>query len=178
MALAAGSEQPIEENGRHASTKVAYSYGTHACHLAVDPGTGRVKIIDYVAVEDLGRIINPLIVHGQAIGALVQGLGGTFLDEFVYGPDGQLLTGSFADYLLPTASDFPNLRCISLELAPSPINPLGVKAAGEGGIVPVAAVIGNAITAALSSFGVEVRSLPLGPSKVWSLLNPEPISAV
>jgi len=175
--LAAGSQTPIEEMGRHSSTKVAYSYGTHACHLAVDAKTGRVKILDYVAVEDLGRVLNPLIVHGQAMGALVQGLGGTFLDEMVYDAEGQLLCGSFADYLLPTASDFDNLRCITLELAPSPVNPLGVKAAGEGGIVPVAAVIGNAITAALSSFGVQVRDLPLSPSKVWSLLQQDAASA-
>ena len=92
----------------YASNKRTYSYGAHAAHVAVDPKTGRVELLDYVAVEDVGRIINPLTLHGQCVGAIVQGLGGAFLEHFVYDRDGQLLTGSFADYLLPTASDFPN----------------------------------------------------------------------
>src|SRR6201999_3672644 len=82
-----------------------FSYGTHAAHVAVDARTGAVEVIDYVAMEDIGRVLNPLIAHGQALGAVVQGLGGTFLEHMQYDSDGQLLTGSFADYLLPTASD-------------------------------------------------------------------------
>lgn len=148
-----------------------YSYGTHAAHVAVDPDTGHVEVLDYVAVEDVGRAINPMIVSGQAIGALVQGLGGVFLDHLIYDDQCQLLTASFADYLMPTATDFPRLRGIALELRLSPTNPLGAKSAGEGGMVPVAAAVGNAIGAALKSLGVQPRTLPLSPSRVWTLIH-------
>src|SRR6478752_1588769 len=155
----------------YASNKRTYSYGAHAAHVAVDPKTGRVELLDYVAVEDVGRIINPLTLHGQAVGAIVQGLGGAFLEHFVYDRDGQLLTGSFADYLLPTASDFPNVRAVALEEKPSPTNPLGAKGAGEGGIIPVGGVVANAVAAALGSLGVEPHDLPLSPPRVWELIR-------
>ena len=155
----------------YASNKRTYSYGAHAAHVAVDPKTGRVELLDYVAVEDVGRIINPLTLHGQCVGAIVQGLGGAFLEHFVYDRDGQLLTGSFADYLLPTASDFPSIRAVALEEKPSPTNPLGAKGAGEGGIIPVGGVVANAVAAALSSLGVEPHDLPLSPPRVWELIR-------
>ena len=115
------------------------------------PAPGASKLIDYVAVEDVGRIVNPLTLHGQCVGAVVQGLGGAFLEHFIYDDDGQLLTGSFADYLMPTASDFPQIRAVALEDKPSPLNPLGAKGAGEGGIIPVGGVVANAVAAALGS---------------------------
>jgi len=155
----------------YASNKRTYSYGAHAAHVAVDPKTGHVELLDYVAVEDAGRIINPLTLHGQVVGAIVQGLGGAFLEHFVYDEDGQLLTGSLADYLLPTASDFPHIRAIALEERPSPNNPLGAKGAGEGGIIPVGGVIANAVAAALGPLGVEPRELPLSPPRVWELIH-------
>ena len=155
----------------YASNKRTYSYGAHAAHVAVDPKTGHVELLDYVAVEDAGRIINPLTLHGQVVGAIVQGLGGAFLEHFVYDHEGQLLTGSFADYLMPTASDFPHIRAIALEERPSPNNPLGAKGAGEGGIIPVGGVIANAVAAALGSLGVEPRELPLSPPRVWELIQ-------
>ena len=154
-----------------ASSKRTYSYGAHAAHVAVDAKTGHVELIDYVAVEDVGRIINPLTLHGQAVGAVVQGLGGTFLEHFIYDEEGQLLTGSFADYLMPSASDFPSIRAVALEERPSPNNPLGAKGAGEGGIIPVAGVIANAVAAALRTLGIEPRELPLSPERVWELIN-------
>ena len=128
-------------------------------------------MVDYVAVEDVGRIINPLTLHGQAIGAIVQGLGGTLLEHMVYDDAGQLLTASYADYLLPSASDFPVVRGVSLEMFPSPINPLGAKGAGEGGIIPVGGVIANAVANALAPMGVEPRELPLSPPRVWQLIS-------
>ena len=155
----------------YSGNKRTYSYGAHAAHVAVDPKTGHVELLDYVAVEDVGRIINPLTLHGQAVGAIVQGLGGAFLEHFVYDRDGQLLTGSLADYLIPTASDFPNIRAVALEDKPSPTNPLGAKGAGEGGIIPVGGVIANAVAAALASLGVEPRELPLSPQRVWELID-------
>jgi len=164
----------ISADGTFASNKRTYSYGAHAADVAVDPKTGRVELLDYVAVEDVGRIINPLTLHGQAVGAIVQGLGGAFLEHFVYDQDGQLLTGSFADYLLPTASDFPRIRAVALEERPSPTNPLGAKGAGEGGIIPVGGVIANAVAAALGPPRVEPRDLPPSPPRVWELIRAAP----
>jgi carbon-monoxide dehydrogenase large subunit len=161
----------LSEEAAYASNKRTYSYGAHAAHVAVDAKIGHVELLDYVAVEDVGRIINPMTLHGQCVGAIVQGLGGAFLEHFVYDAEGQLLTGSFADYLLPTASDFPRIRAVALEEKPSPTNPLGAKGAGEGGIIPVGAVVANAVAAALASFGVQPRELPLSPSRVWELIN-------
>src|SRR6202043_2074617 len=151
-----------------------YSYGAHAAYVTVDPKTGQVALIDYVAVEDVGRIVNPLTLHGQAIGAVVQGLGGALLEHLVYDEHGQLLTGSLADYLMPTASDFPVVRAVALEEKPAPHNPLGAKGAGEGGIIPVGGVIANAVAAALCSLGVEPNELPLSPPKVWRMINKVP----
>ena len=161
----------VSADGSFASGKRTYSYGAHAAHVAVDPKTGHVQLIDYVAVEDVGRIINPLTLHGQAVGAIVQGLGGALMEHLVYDENGQLLTGTLAEYLMPTASDFPVVRAIALEQKPAPHNPLGAKGAGEGGIIPVGGVIANAVAAALSSFGVQPRALPLSPPVVWQLIQ-------
>jgi carbon-monoxide dehydrogenase large subunit len=158
-------------DGTYASPHRTYSYGAHAAHVAVDPATGHVEVLDYVAVEDVGRIINPAMLHGQAIGAIVQGLGGTFLEQLVYDEHGQLLTGSLADYLMPSASDFSVVRAIALEEKPAPHNPLGAKGAGEGGIIPVGGVIANAVAAALRPLGVEPHELPLSPPKVWEMIE-------
>jgi carbon-monoxide dehydrogenase large subunit len=155
--------------GTYANARRTYAYGAHAAYVAVDPGTGHVELLDYVAVGDVGRIVNPMTLKGQIVGAIVQGLGGTFLEHLVYDEAGQLLTGSLADYLLPIATDYPNIRVFDLENYPSPDNPLGAKGAGEGGIVPVGAVIASAVASAL---GVQPTSLPLSPAKVWELLNP------
>ena len=161
----------LAADGSFSNHHHTYAYGTHAAHVAVDPRTGMVEVIDYVAVEDVGRIINPMTVMGQQIGAIVQGLGGVFLEHLVYDGEGQLLSGTLADYLLPTAGDFPSIRAITLEDKPSPINPLGAKGAGEGGIVPVGGVIANAIAAALVSLGVEPCDLPLSPPRLWQQIN-------
>jgi aerobic carbon-monoxide dehydrogenase large subunit len=124
-----------------------------------------------MSVEDVGRMINPLTLHGQAIGSMVQGLGGAFLEHLVYDDEGQLLTGSFADYLMPTASDFPKLNSITLELKPCPNNPLGAKGAGEGGLIPVGGLMANAIADALSHLNVQPMELPLSPPKIWQLVE-------
>jgi len=152
--------------------RLTYAYGAAAAHVAVDPETGRVELVDYLVVEDVGRIVNPLTLHGQVIGATVQGLGGAFMEDLVYDATGQLLAGSLADYSIPIATDFPRIRAISLQHRPSPTNPLGVKGAGEGGIIPVGGLMANAIAGALSSLGAEPNELPLSPSRVWRLANP------
>ncbi|HMI96083.1 MAG TPA: xanthine dehydrogenase family protein molybdopterin-binding subunit [Micropepsaceae bacterium] len=152
-------------------SKATYTYGTAAAHVAVDPATGHVEVLDYVVVDDVGRVINPLTLHGQVVGAAVQGLGSVFSEEIVYDKNGQLLVGSLADYLIPVATDYPHVHGISLELYPSPNNPLGAKGAGEGGIIPVGGVLANAVAAALSSLGVRLRELPLTPPRLWELIR-------
>jgi carbon-monoxide dehydrogenase large subunit len=163
--------EPLSVEGAFSNHKHTWAYGAHAAHVAVDPKTGAVALIDYVAVENCGRMINPLTLKGQLVGAVVQGLGGAFMEHLAYDENGQLLTGSLADYLIPTASDFPKIRGFVMESHPSPINPLGAKGAGEGGIISVGGVIANAVADALSSLGVEPRDLPLSPSRVWQLVQ-------
>ena len=151
---------------RFAPAKLTYTYGTHVAHVAVDPDTGAVEVLRLVAVEDIGRAINPLLVHGQAHGAAVQGLGGAFLEALVYDESGQLLTGTFMDYAMPPATAFPHIDAITLEETPSTLNPLGAKGAGEGGIVAVGAAAANAVAAALAPLGVVVRELPLSAPNI------------
>jgi carbon-monoxide dehydrogenase large subunit len=165
------ASEPLSVEGAFSNHKHTWAYGAHAAHVAVDPKTGAVALIDYVAVENCGRMINPLTLKGQLVGAVVQGLGGAFMEHLAYDENGQLLTGSLADYLIPTASDFPKIRGYVMESHPSPINPLGAKGAGEGGIISVGGVIANAVADALSSLGVEPRDLPLSPSRVWQLVQ-------
>jgi carbon-monoxide dehydrogenase large subunit len=168
VSLAALSADGIAAEGTYSSRNRTYSYGAHAAHVAVDPGTGHVALLDYMAVEDVGRIINPLTLHGQTLGAIVQGLGGALLEHLAYDADGHFLAGSLADYLLPTASDFPSIHVHALEEHPAPHNPLGAKGAGEGGIIPVGGVIANAVANAL---GAAPNDLPLTPPRVWELMQ-------
>jgi carbon-monoxide dehydrogenase large subunit len=170
FAAARGETIDVTGTFEHTGTK-PFSYGTHAAHVAVDPRTGQVRLIDFIAIEDIGKVLNPLIVHGQAVGAIVQGLGGTFMEHLRYDEHGQLLTASFADYLLPTAADFPSIRGEFVELAMATGNPLGVKGAGEGGIVAVAAAVTNAVSAALASLNVQVFDLTISPPRVWQLIR-------
>ncbi|HEY2533143.1 MAG TPA: xanthine dehydrogenase family protein molybdopterin-binding subunit [Xanthobacteraceae bacterium] len=157
--------------GTYSSNRRTYTYGTAAAHVAVDPKTGSVKVLDYVVVDDVGRAINPLTLHGQVVGAAVQGFGGVFSENLVYDANGQLLIGSLADYQIPLTTDYPHIRAITLEQFPAPHNPLGAKGAGEGGIIPVGAAISNAIASALSSFNVQPTDLPLTPPRLWELIE-------
>ena len=143
-----------------------YSYGSHAAHVAVDPETGKMEVLRYVVVEDVGRCINPLTMHGQSVGGAAQGIGGAMLEELVYDAGGQLLSGSLMDYLLPTSQDIPDIETVITEDAPSPLNPLGVKGAGAGAILATGAALGNAVANALSPFGVQVNTMPLSPDNI------------
>jgi carbon-monoxide dehydrogenase large subunit len=171
FALAELAEDRLAIEDSYIFTKPTYAFGAAAAHVAVDPDTGSIEVLDYLLVEDVGRIVNPLTLHGQAIGALVQGLGGTVLEHSVYDQHGQLLAGSIADYAMPIAGNFPNLRVVSLELKPSPTNPLGIKGAGEGGVIVVGGVIANAVASALRSFRVAPNDLPLSPLNVWRMIE-------
>lgn len=161
----------LSAEGSFSNAKQTYTYGAAAAHVAVDIRTGAVDVLDYLVVDDVGRIVNPLTLHGQVVGAAVQGLGGVFSEHLPYDANGQLLVGSLADYRIPLSTDFPNIRAISLEAFPSPNNPLGAKGAGEGGVIPVAGVVCNAIASALSSMQVQPRQLPLTPPRLWQLIQ-------
>ncbi len=161
-------EAGLEATYYFQSTQECYPCGAHAVHLAVDPETGKIDILKYVIAEDVGHVINPLLLTGQVVGAAAQGVGATILEELVYDDDGQLLAGTLMDYLLPTSRDIPAFEVAILDLAPSPINPLGVKGAGEIGIVATGAALSNAVANAL---GVQVRGLPLSPTKIKELMG-------
>ena len=165
----APSLSPVEETfHNHTHT---YANGAAAAHVTVDPETGHVALVDLVMVEDVGRIVNPLTLQGQAIGAMVQGLGGAFLEHSIYDEDAQLVTVTLAEYLAPLSPNFPRLRAIMLEEHKSPHIPLGTKGGGEGGILPMGGLMANAVASALSSFDVEPKQLPLTPRDVWNLIQ-------
>jgi carbon-monoxide dehydrogenase large subunit len=161
----------LKADGSFANSKATYTYGASMAHVAVDPATGQTQLLQYQAVDDVGRAINPLTLHGQVIGAAVQGLGGVFSEDLPYDENGQLLVGSFVEYVMPVATDYPNIHARTMELYPSPNNPLGAKGAGEGGIIPVAGAVSNAVAAALAPLGVTIRDLPLTSSRVWEMIQ-------
>ena len=161
-------EMGLESTYYFHSSQECYPCGAHAVHVLVDPETGQIEILKYAIVEDVGHVINPLLLTGQVVGAAAQGVGATILEELVYDDDGQPLAGSFIDYLLPTSLDVPTFDVAILDLAPSPLNPLGVKGAGEIGIVATGAALSNAVSNAL---GVQVRDLPLSPNKIRELIR-------
>ena len=171
LSLAELAADGVAAVGSFASSKSTYAYGSAAAHVAVDVRTGHVELIDYLVVDDVGRAINPLTLHGQVIGATVQGLGGVFGEQLCYDAQGQLLVGTLADYLVPLATDFPSVRAVTTQNHPSPNNPLGAKGAGEGGIIPPGGVIANAVVSALRSFGVQINTLPLSPPLIWELVQ-------
>ena len=171
IALADVQADNLVVDGVFHNSKPTFTYGTGVAHVAVDPGTGHVEVIDYTVVDDVGRIINPETLHGQVLGAVIQGMGSVFSEHLVYDGDGQLLVGSLADYQIPHATDYPEVHCVSTELHPSPNNPLGAKGAGEGGVIPVGAAVVNAVANALASLGVEPNALPITAPRLWEMIE-------
>ena len=145
-----------------------FPFGTHICVVEVDPKNGGVAVKKYIAVDDCGKVINPLLVDGQIQGGIAQGLGQALFEEVVYDEDGQLLTGSLMDYALPKAEDLPRLELARTE-TPTPVNPLGVKGVGEAGTIGSTPAIVNAVIDALAPFGVVHIDMPLKPEKIWRL---------
>jgi carbon-monoxide dehydrogenase large subunit len=149
----------------------AFPFGCHACEVEVDPDTGLVQIMRYSAVDDVGRAVNPLILHGQTHGAIVQGVGQALWEQCSYDPDtGQLLSGSMMDYAMPRADMLPSFATVLGE-TPAPSNPLGVRAGGEGGTTPALGVVANAVVDALAPFGVTHIELPITSEKVWRAMD-------
>jgi carbon-monoxide dehydrogenase large subunit len=145
-----------------------FPFGTHICVVEVDPKAGAVEIERYIAVDDCGKVINPLLVDGQIQGGIAQGVGQALFEEVVYDENGQLLTGSLMDYALPKAGDLPRFDLARTE-TPTPVNPLGVKGVGEAGTIGSTPAIVNAVVDALAPFGVAHIDMPLKPEKIWRL---------
>jgi len=156
----------ISQESRFACDLLGFPYGIHIAAVEVDTRSGEVHIHRYAVAYDIGRCINPVLVDGQIAGGLAQGIGGALLEEFKYDAGGQPLASSFMDYLLPTSQEVPPVETLITEDAPSPLNPLGVKGAGEGGTAAVGAAIANAVSDAL---GREAKQLPLNPQRVVEL---------
>ena len=169
FAVPAGRQPGLSATEWFATDHMTYPYGAHLALVVIDRGTGRVSVERFVVVYDLGRAVNPALVEGQLVGGVAQGVGGAILEEFKYDEQGQPLATSFADYLIPTVSEMPAVETIVLEEAPSPLNPLGVKGAGEGGITAAGAAIAAAIDHALGRPGT-VDRLPVTPESLLSAL--------
>ena len=169
-AVKPGSEPGLESTNYFGPERGATASGVHALILEVDAETMLVQIHKYVVVHDCGHVINPLILDGQIHGGVAQGLGNAFFEELVFDENGQLLTGTFMDYLLPTSLDVPRID-VGHEVTPSPLNPLGVKGAGEAGAIPVAPLFAQALENALEVAGLEILEIPLKPSRLWSIVE-------
>jgi carbon-monoxide dehydrogenase large subunit len=168
-ALPGGMDPGLEASGYVRVLQSTYSSGAHAAVVEVDPEIGAVRILRYVAVDDCGTMINPMIVEGQVHGGIAHGIGNALLEEVVYDASGQMVTGTLMDYALPRASDVPSLE-VHHVITPSPLNPLGVKGAGEGGTLPAPAAIANAVADALRAR--EVKEMPLTRERVWRMRVP------
>ena len=169
------SDRPLPEGTRpgldaaefYSPVAGVFAFGAHAAIVEVDPGTCDINILRYVVMHDCGRIINPMIVEGQIHGGVAQGIGGAFYEHLAYDDDGQLLNASFMDFLIPYATEVPAVEIHHTE-TPSPSNPLGVKGVGEAGVIPVNAVIANAVSDAL---GVDIDRMPLSPHALFEIIH-------
>lgn len=168
--LAEGMSPGMEESYYYVPPTVTWANAVHVAVIEVDVQTGEIQLKDYVVAHDSGRLVNPMLVEGQVHGGVAQGIGGALYEEIVYDDLGQLLTGSFLNYLIPGSGEVPTIRTVHLE-SPSPLNPLGVKGLGEGGAIAPPAAIANALVDALAPFGVEVNEIPLKPVRVLELLG-------
>jgi carbon-monoxide dehydrogenase large subunit len=172
-----GVEAGLEETYYWEPSTVTWSYAAHVAIVEVDRETGGVKLEKYAIAHDCGVVVNPLLVEGQIAGGTAQGLGGILLEEIAYDPQGQLMSGSLADYLVPTASDVPDLT-LAHQHSPSPLNPLGVKGVGEGGAVAPPAAIANAVADALSPFAAEFNTTPIKPQHIVEAVRSRPAATI
>jgi carbon-monoxide dehydrogenase large subunit len=169
-AVKPGTEPGLEATNYFGPPRGATASGVHAMIVEVDPNTMLVAIKKYVVVHDCGVVINPLILEGQIQGGVAQGIGNAFYEQLHYDNDGQLLNPSFMDFLLPTALDIPHMT-LDHTVTPSPLNPLGIKGAGEAGAIPVGALFAQAIESALNIPNLELREIPLSPNRLWELVS-------
>ena len=170
FALPEGIDPGLEATHYFSPSQSAYCNGCHVAEVEVDIDTGQVTILKYVITHDAGNLINPLIVDGQVQGGLAHGIGNALFEELHFDDDAMPLTTNFGEYLIPAAGDVPNGECIHIE-SPSPLNPLGVKGAGEGGTIPAAAAILAAVENALNSFHVRLTDIPIRPDLIVSEIS-------
>jgi CO/xanthine dehydrogenase Mo-binding subunit len=162
----ADDEEPgLEGQDFYSPTQATFANGMHAAVVETDPVTAEIRILRYCVVHDCGTMVNPMIVEGQVHGGVAQGVGGALYERMVYDESGQLLNASFMDFLMPYASEVPEVETDHLE-TPSPLNPLGIKGAGEAGTIPVTAVIASALE---DAEGFPIRSMPISPAELWEL---------
>src|SRR5215203_2090072 len=165
-----GMEPYLDETAYHDTPNCTFPFGTHIAVVEVDEETGHVDLVRYVAVDDVGKKINPMIVDGQLHGGIAQGVGQALWEETVYDDDGQLLSGSLLDYALPRASWLPAFE-LDETVTPSPVNALGVKGVGEAGCIASTAAVANAVIDALSPLGIRHLDMPYTPQKVWAAIQ-------
>ena len=165
-----GMEPYLDETAYHDTPNCTWPFGTHIALVEIDEQTGVVELKRYVAVDDVGKKINPMIVDGQLHGGIAQGVGQALWEGAIYSDDGQLLTGSMLDYTIPRASYFPNLE-LDETVTPSPVNPLGVKGVGEAGAIASTAAVANAVIDALSPLGIRHLDMPYTPQTVWRAIQ-------
>ena len=170
FSLPAGMDPYLDETVYHDTPNCTWPFGTHIAIVEIDEETGKVDLVRYVAVDDVGKKINPMIVDGQLHGGIAQGVGQALWEGAVYGDDGQLLSGSMLDYAIPRASWFPNFE-LGETVTPSPVNPLGVKGVGEAGAIASTAAVSNAVIDALSPFGIRHLDMPYTAPKVWRAMH-------
>jgi carbon-monoxide dehydrogenase large subunit len=166
----AGVEPGLEAGEHFRTDALCYANGCHVAEVEVDAETGEVKILRYVALQDSGRLINPMLVDGQVHGGLAHGIGNALYEWMGYDEGGQPVTTTFADYLMPTATEVPMITTLYKQ-TPSPLNPLGVKGVGEAGTIPAAAALISAVEDALAPFGVRIGHYPLTPGKLVELIR-------
>ena len=169
--LPEGMEPNLEATYYYVPQTVTWAHAAHAAVVEVDAGTGEVKLLDYAVAHDSGPAINPLFVEGQVRGGVAQGIGGALYEEFVYDDLGQILTGTFLDYLMPTCGEVPVIKQVHLE-TPSPLNPLGLKGIGEGGAIAPPVAVANAVVDALRPVArIEISETPVTPERVLALIR-------
>jgi carbon-monoxide dehydrogenase large subunit len=168
--LPTGMEGGLEAHAIFSPANATWPFGSHAAMVEVDVDTGDVKLLRYLTMDDCGKVINPMIVDGQLHGGLTQGIGQALFEEAIYDSEGNLLTTSLLDYLLPTATDLPSFELHRTE-TPTDINPLGVKGIGEAGTIGSAQTVVNAVVDALYSLGVRHVDMPLRPRRVWAAIQ-------
>ncbi len=172
-ALPNGMEPGLIEACFYRNPITNYPNGTHVCELEIDPETGRVEMIAYNVVDDVGVVLNPMLLHGQIQGGVAQGVGQMLMEVVHFDESGQNLSGSFMDYAMPHAADFPPLHVESSPV-PTKTNPLGVKGAGEAGNVGALPAVGNALVDALAHLGVRDVPMPASPQNLWKLISAAP----
>jgi len=168
--LPKGMEPFFDETSYYDPPNCTFPFGTHVCAVEVDRDTGEVTILRYVAVDDVGRVINPLIVNGQVHGGLAQGIAQALWEGAVYDENGQLLTATMMDYAVPKADFFPRFELGHTE-TPSPTNPLGIKGVGETGTIASPAAVANAVVDALAPLGITHLDMPLTPRRLWRAMQ-------